>query len=270
LVDHKKGWDYDGRPVEQWRRLWTEVLTRLGRRVPTSGWQWYCFYNGLDAAWTLELGLILCDKLDKQGRFSYYKSLMAPLQAPLLDMGLRGMPVDERRLAIHRTACQRLQRMASRILKGAGQEMLKLERDELQLEVSVHERNREVERSSGLRKYSQSRSLSSTRTKLRTKQKNLDDGFNFNSSHQAVALLYGWYGLPEVRNRKTKGPTTDDDAIESLIRRMTRVDEHGTACPTVKPKRGNPADVLQILKAIEAGRKWNTWESSYLSPELKR
>jgi DNA polymerase I-like protein with 3'-5' exonuclease and polymerase domains len=270
LVNHKKGYDYDGGAVAMWRALWAEILRRLGRRVPATSFEWYCFYNGLDTAWTFELQDQLQEKLNLQKRLPYYWNLMQPLQAPLLDLGLRGMPADEDRIAFHRVACQRLQRMANRILKDAGREMNQQSYDETQRLVTIHEASRTVEKAAGAKKYSAAADLSKLRGKLRAQKELAEGDFNFDSHPQCVKLLYSWFGLPEVRNRKTKGATTDDKAIESLLKRLTRTDADGKACPTLKPKRGTVDEAARIVRAIGAGRKWRTWESTFLQPELRR
>ncbi len=269
LLSHQHGPDYEDEKIRTFRRMWREILRRLGRNAPTSGDDIYMFYNGLDTAWTFLLAQHLREKLQQQGRYNYYTTLMAPLQMPLLRMGQRGMPVDVQRMAWHRKACQRLQRMATRILREAGQEMLMKRAVEMREKVAILEAEREVERAGGSRKFSRAKELSSLRTKLRAAEDAVIEGFNFDSTPQRIALLYEWYQLPPVRNRKTKGPTTDDDAVESLLKRLTKTDIEGGSAASIKPKRGAPVEVARVLRAMMAGKKWGTWERSFLHPEMR-
>lgn len=255
-----------------WRALWTEVLTRLGRGVPQSDAEWMFFYNGLDVAWDLDLFRNHQQILTSQGRFTYYQTVSEPIQEPLLSMGRRGIPADPERFAYHRTACERLVRMALRILRPACAAMLRERIAPVAEQVAQLEAARELERLGGVRKFSRGEELASLRGKLRTLEAAVEKGFNFDSYPQRKAMLYEWYGLPEVRKGK-KGKshvTTDDDAVESLIARMTKTDpfdESGKMTKPLRPKRGTVEECVYVLKAMAAGKKWRTWASGFCRPE---
>ncbi len=214
------------------------------------------------------MALNLRTALKAQGRFDYYQRIMAPLPPDLFAMGARGLPVDLSRMAWHRKATQRLVRMASRILRDVGQPVLDRLVRETQNEVDYLEKMRREEHAAAGKRvaFSQSKQLTGKRGKLARRIENAAKGLNFDSHQQAIYLFYDWYGLPVVNNRKTGQPTTDEDAVNSLIKRLTRVDEFGKPAPTIRPKRGIPKEeVIRVLRAKAAGKKWATWERNFLS-----
>jgi len=261
LIDHKKGAEYEEGAIAVYRGLWTEVLTRLGRRVPATAQEWFLFYNGLDVAWTLQLALSLSEHLRQQGRFAYYQTVMQPLQRSLWEMGRRGFPVEPGRLDYHRVACARLQRMASGILKDAAKEYVGSQAEFWRVRVEGYEALREGERAGGQRKFSRGDELTKVRTKLKTCEK----GFDINSPKQRAGLLYDWLGLPATYTEKGN-PTVKDTFLEELLVRMTRTDDEGKAVPTVKPKRGTQAEAVRVVRACLAEAKWSHWESTFLHP----
>lgn len=267
LINHEHGPDYTGGDVSFYRQLWEEILTKLGRGVPQSGYEWYCFYNGLDTGWALRLWYGLLEQLGPRKR--YYFDVMKPLQKPLLVMGQRGVPADPARLAYHQEGCSRVERMANTILRLRAADMLGEGEVALREKVALLESEREVERSQGIKKFTKSKELSSLRTKMKTAQKNVSGGFNADSTLQRRNLLYNWYGLPPVRDPKAQGPSTNDDAIESLIDRLDRKDENKVRIPTIKPKRGTIEEVLQVLHAMMAAKKWATWRRNFLTPPTR-
>lgn len=301
LINHQKGYDYVDKKVGLYRDLWTTILTRLGRNVPQTGFQWYCFYNALDTAWTYQLltahkRALLRQKTQSgflKTRWDYYTSVMQPLQVSLLNMGLRGLPVNEKRRKLHHTALTRLERMARRIVGEVTREALEHRVDYLQVDVDLYVAERDAEIAarkedlrvnpplfppdkSGLRKYSQAKELSSLRGKLRTAKKSLEEGFNIDSTKQRADLVYRHFGLPEIkRTRKVKGRTvttitTDEEALTDLLTRMNRTDGEGNPKPTAKPcKPHTIPEVSRILRALIAGKKWATWRRSFCESPLR-
>ena len=79
LINHEKGPDYEGGTVADYRELWTRILRSLGRGIPSTGSEWYAFYNSLDVTWGLSLALSLKRKLTSQKRWDYYEKVMLPL-----------------------------------------------------------------------------------------------------------------------------------------------------------------------------------------------
>ena len=270
LIDHKLGYDVDTPMTLTYKRLWTEILTRLGRRVPATSWQWFCFYNGLDTAWTLELAHQLRGSLQAQNRWGYYEKVLAPLQGPLIEWGYNGIPIDVKRLAYHRKALARLIRMADAIVKTVGTEAFLGSVHETEKLILPHTQLRDLEKARGARKYSRAKELSKLRGRLRTAKKLAKEGFNFNSWTQKAFVFFEWYGLPKTTSHKNKsGITTDDSALEDLIMRLNRVNEDGNPAPTVKPKRGSISEVTRVLRACIAGTKWRTWRSAFTDPPLR-
>lgn len=258
LVDHN---DLTA-PQPLYERLWTEVLTRLGRPVPQSRFGWFCFYGGVDAWITRRLALAQKTQLEAVGRMSYYRNIMQPLQPILLDTGERGMPCDTERRDFHRRACERLERMAQRILDEATAARRGKERADLDEQIATHERERDTERAGGIRKYSKAEELSALRSRIRGLD--VEGGFNGDSAPQRTALLYEHLGLPQVhRRRKKKGQvdkatiTSDDNAVEGLIARLKR--------GTVKAKGCEQAEAIRVCKALVAIKKWSLWRRNFLT-----
>jgi hypothetical protein len=67
LVNHKHGYEYVDGKVATYRRMWTNIMERHGRTAPRTPWHWYCFYNGLDVAYTYRLHAQLRAHLEAQG-----------------------------------------------------------------------------------------------------------------------------------------------------------------------------------------------------------
>jgi hypothetical protein len=255
LVNHEKGPDFEGGTVRVYRDLWASVWATLGRGVPPrTGTEWYAFYNGLDTAWGLGLANSLRRKLTSQGRFGYYEEVLLPLQKPLLEIGARGMPVDEAKVAEHRAECNRKVADATAILVEVGQEMLSIKQAALQNEIDALVRERDSYKINKV-KWERGPELTKLRAKVRSA------GFNPDSHPQRAALLYEWYGLPPVKNKGSKGFTTDDTAIAGLINRLER--------GTIKPKRGVVEEVVPVLQAMVDVKKWATLERTFLQPELR-
>lgn len=256
LINHEKGPDYEGGTVSDYRELWTRVLRSLGRPAPSTGSEWYAFYNSLDVAWGLALAISLKRKLTSQKRWSYYTEVMLPLQRPLLDMGNRGMLVDEACVARHKRRCKRRVAAATKILERAGSAMLEEKANEM-LD-NIHELEVERDRCKALKEpFHHAKELTSLRNKLKTAMK----PFNPDSSTQRSALLYSYYGLPPIKNKGAKGLTTDDTAVEDLSNRLRR----GTA----KPKRVTVKEALLTLRAMSYAKKYATLERTFLQPELR-
>jgi DNA polymerase I-like protein with 3'-5' exonuclease and polymerase domains len=270
LIDHEEGPDYTGGDVSLYRDLWTEILTRLGRRVPGTGDEWYKFYNGLDTAWTFELFHTLRRRQTADGdRFNrYYMQVMMPVQGVLMEMTERGMPFAPDVAEYHKAGCVRLERMAKGIADKLGGPILVQRVAEAEAPVAEMEELRLRELSeTGRRAYSRATELTKLKGKLRAAREALEEGFNIESNKQRTSLVYDWFGLP-VQKNDAGNPTADEDALTSLYKRLTRVDETGKLDATVKPKRGTREEVGRLLKALIAGKKWPYWRRNYLEPPL--
>lgn len=261
LVDHNKLENAGGK-IGIYRRLWTEVLTRLGRRVPSCTKEWYSFYNGLDVAYGLALAN--AHRLELGSRYTtYYEAITMPLQRPLLVTGLRGMPVNTARLEFHRRAADRLVRMAKAKLDRAAMLMLTTRYEEARLAVEDLEAIRAEERLSLRAKgqraaFSQAGALTKARNKLKAAFENLQAGFNFDSSPQRIAMIEQYLGLPCPTYMGSK--TTQDDKINALISRLER--------GTIKPKNVTPEVAIDLLRAMVAAKGWATWSRNFLQPPL--
>lgn len=187
-------------------------------------------------------------------RNDYYTNILQPLQAPLLRMGLSGVPCNPQRFAFHRQATERLERMAARTLDRVGEDMLTQRRSILLIQIVELEQERKREREAGQRKFSHAKELAGLRTKLKT----AEGGFNADSHPQRAALLYEWLGLPPKYKKGTKGLSTDDETINDTISQLRR--------GTVKCKH---PDALKVCEALVAAKKWATWRRSFLNPPFK-
>lgn len=258
LIDHKHGPDYEGPTQKIYRKLHTKILHHLGLPVPTNGTEWFIHYNGLDTAGTRLLLPAHKRELEAQGRAGYYRDIMQPLQEPLLRMGLRGMPVDLNRMTHHRKACERLERMASRILNEATF-VLRLEKKVVLRDIITNlEGQRQLEKdvpesTLAPRKFSKAKQLTSVRTSYRAVEK--ADSFNGNSPQQRIGLL-AWLGLPYVTHHKTGRLTSDEKAITSLVMRLQK--------GTIKSK-AEKEYTLRVLKALLAISKWSSWRETFLT-----
>jgi len=265
LVDHTHGPDYEGKQQKLMRGLWTEILTRLKRDVPCNGQEWYMFYNGLDTAWTLSLANQLRTKLAKQGRYTYYRDLMMPLQVPLQDLGDAGIPFDPERIEVHAEACKRLVRMATGIVSKEGNKMLLDAAVGAALDVRILLRMRRESRRAGVKKFLEAKILTTARGRFRALKARYKAGFNIDSPQQKAQLLGTWLGLP-LPNTEKGNATTSDKHLENLLKRMLRIDLEGAWVPTVKSKRVPQEEAVRIITAILAGTKWGHWEKTFLRP----
>lgn len=249
LVNHDKGYDYAAGDQETYRSLWTDVLTRMALPVPSDGYEWYVFYNGLDTAWSLLLFNSLKAKLEKQGRWGYYTDVMMPLQKTLLVIGARGMPIDMAAVERHRGECQEHILGAEKYLQQVGAEMLagSPKVQELLLELA----DLEAEHAA---KPTPHREKRIAKKKVKIEEAQI---FNPESNKQRAELLFDWYELPWPGKKRS----TDADAIADLTSRVQR----GTATP----KRGTKEEVLGALGAMVAAKKWGVLDSTFLQPKLK-
>lgn len=264
LINHEKGPDYVDTKVSTYRSLWAEVLTRLGRRVPSNGQEWYCFYNGLDNGYTIALFQEHVRALKEEGRWDYYTQIMEPIQVPLVYMSMNGVPCNVDRLKFHRAACERLVRMATKILQRIGNQVVEdAYKDAVStVEELVYHRTVEQAEAGKRIKFSRSRELTSARNKLKTAHKNLEAGFNPLSNKQRTALLYDYFLLPKKKKRGAKGPSADEKSLNTLRSQVFR--------ETVRVKKPyTKKDVLEAIDAMLAATKWDTWRGNFLNPPLK-
>jgi len=168
------------------------------------------------------------------------------------------MPYDPERMSVHRTACLRLERMATGIVQEIGARVVETNYVKAKEVVDRLVADREACCAAAGKRvpFGRAKELTSARNKLKTQEKHVEAGFNPNNSHQRKALLYVEMGLPEVRNRKTKKATTDDEAIESLISRLDR--------GTLKVKKRDVPQARRVLYALRAANKWSHWRRNYL------
>jgi DNA polymerase I-like protein with 3'-5' exonuclease and polymerase domains len=235
-----------------------EIWSRMTDGEVGTGWDWkdyFVFYNGLDVGWTLEL-YESYKRLLSKSEFAAYAGIDFPIQPVLIEMGMRGLRLDEERLRWHRTACLRLERMAARKLEKVGGELTAGRRRELEEEIARHEAERERERGEGgRRKYSQAKLL----TALRGKLKGIGEGFNVDSPKQRVLLLVDKLGVKLTVPRGKKQPTTDEEFIDKLITKIK--------VGKIKTRIGRE-ESLEILQSIVAGKKWATWRRGFLREGL--
>ncbi len=263
LVDHRHGFNYcpERSKVAEYRRLWTEIMTRLGRGVPKTPWQWYAFYNGLDVGYTWKLWMQLRQFLAETGQLQRYESLEKPLHPHLVDMGMRGMPVNpavRRKLA---AKCKRIEKAASKRLADVGRQVLEADYEYWQDET---ERLR-VEIKARGEKLTGNKEYQSARGKAVRRRDNLAKGFNFDSTPQRAQLVYDFLALPQVARN---GRSTQEEVLEELILRLTRTDEDGTPSPTCKPAFGTIKMAVRLLHALIVAKRYATWRRNFLSSPL--
>lgn len=248
-----------------YRELWRQVLKAEG--IDCGGWDpmdWYVFYNGLDVDSTRRL--VDEHKRELGGRWEYYLTLMQPLQSRLIETGERGMPVNANTLADHREKCLARAENALGTLRVVAEAPLRQALTEAQKAVEQLEDARELEQAASATriKFSQAKELTSARAKLRTRQYALEAGFNADSADQRKKLLYEYLGLPKKHkyNRKTGGRsvTTSDDALQELISQLER--------KTIKPKRGDREQAIEVCRALIEAKKWMTWARNFCNPPL--
>jgi len=257
LVNHEN-LESDSGKVAVYRKLWQTILHRAGRRTPSTSHEWYCFYNGLDVGYSLALAKHHMTTL--AGRGEYYTEVMMPLQRPLLIAGLRGLPVNPKRLEFHRQAADRLVRMAKAKLDKAASMMLASRYEEALEEVSRLEEEREAERASQEKRtaFSKASELTKARNKMKAAFEAYEAGFNFDSPPQRIALIEA-LGLPCPTHAGSK--TTKDDKLEALISRLQR--------GTLKAKGStNNQYAIEVLRAMIAAKGWATWSRNFLQPPM--
>jgi uracil-DNA glycosylase len=238
-----------------YRGIHRKALANIDGWCPESPWDWFTYYNGLDAAGTMGIAGPMQKELSAQGRGNYYEKIMKPLQRPLMLMGMRGMPVETDVMGRHHRACERLERMAQRILDDAYGVVNKNRLYGLIQAVQDLEEERATERAAGQRAFTKAKQLTALRTKLRALEDQV--GMKGTSYQQRSLLLYEWLGLPPVGNVKTGNATTNETAITGLLVRMKR--------GTVKPKRGTVAEAQRVCKAMLAISKWSDWRTNFFS-----
>jgi DNA polymerase I-like protein with 3'-5' exonuclease and polymerase domains len=265
LVDHKRGYDYCGGKVAQYRSLWLEIMDRIGRKAPAAGhgWHWYCFYNGLDVAYTFRLHAQLRKFLTAQGemRIGYYDNLLKPLHPYVVDMGQRGLPTNPATRKRLVAECRKNEKKADAALKTLGAKILQDDLVHWQGEV---ERLRRETLGAGL-KLGQNKEYGSARNKLRTREKNHAKGFNIDAPLQRNAMVYDYLGLPTVGRN---GRTTKEEVLEELITRLRRVDLNGNPKPACKPKLGTWEEAADLLDNLVLGKKNATWRRNFLTMPL--
>jgi hypothetical protein len=264
LINHEKGPDYVDKKVGTYRKLWTEVLARLGRRVPSTGQEWYCFYNGLDNGYTFALMEAHVRALRDEGRWDYYTQIMEPIQVPLVYMSMAGVPCNQDKLAFHRKACERLVKMATKTLQKYGSEILEknLKDKTTVVEELVYHRTVEQAQAGKRKKFSRAGDLTKARAQLKTAFRNSEAGFNPLSNPQRTQLLYEHLKLPVKKKRGAVGLSADEKSLLTLRSQVFR--------ETIKVRKPyTKKDVLKILDAMLAATKWDTWRGNFLNPPLK-
>jgi DNA polymerase I-like protein with 3'-5' exonuclease and polymerase domains len=256
LVDHKHGYTYcpAKSKVAEYRRLWSDIILRLGRKVPKTDHQWYCFYNGLDVAYTWRLNNSLRSLLEQQGdRLKRYDTIERRLQPHLVAMGFRGMPVNPQTRDELVRACRKAERDAYASIGDLGREILKAEVEKWE-EISFSLK-RELQAAGA--KLTGNKEYTSARNKLRTRQKNLEKGFNLDAPAQRAALIYDHLGLPTVGR---EGRSTQAAVLETLDQRL----EQGK----IGPISGTVEDARRIINALIIGKANATWRRNFLSSKL--
>jgi DNA polymerase I-like protein with 3'-5' exonuclease and polymerase domains len=263
LVDHRKGYQFapDGSKPAEYRRLWTEIMRRLGRGVPGTPWQWYAFYNGLDVAYTFRLHAQLRAFLAETGQLERYDALEKKLQPHLVHMGYRGMPVNQKTRRELVSICKKHEKAANARLAKVGETILRDDYEHWARQ--VEDLKASIKRDGG--KLSDSKEYTSARGKMTRRRKNMEKGFNFDSPPQRAALVYDHLNLPEVGYN---GRSTQEEVLSELKLRMQRIDEYGEPAPTVVPRHGSIEDACEILDALIEGKQYATWRRNFLSAPL--
>lgn len=154
--------------------------------TPTSTVEGLWFYNGLDGCVTLEVLEVLLPQLDEITRATYERSLL--LQAPILEMSLRGIKIDQ----------ANVQRTAAGLMRDLNH---------------VHEGLKEILiEGVGL--------LPEEVSSFKREKGMLVEKFLWNSPAQLKDLFYGRFGITPIRKRNANGvlaPSVDRDALEKLL-----------------------------------------------------
>jgi DNA polymerase I-like protein with 3'-5' exonuclease and polymerase domains len=264
LVDHKRGYQYappNSKPA-QYRAMWKEIILRLGRNVPKTEWHWYCFYNGLDVAYTYRLNSSLRHLLGQQGqRLERYDTLERQLQPYLVSLGYRGMPVNPATRDELVAACRQAERDAYASVAHIGHQILEAEAEKW--EEITWSLKRELQAAGA--KLSSNKEYCSARNKMNTRKKNLSKGFKFTAPGQKAALVYDHLGLPTVGR---EGRSTRADVLEELKKRMLRRDEKDRPAPSAAPTTGTIEDAVKLLDALIIGTQNGLWRRNFLSSKL--
>ena len=112
----------------------------------------------------------------------------------------------------------------------------------------------------GRPKFSKAKEMTKARTQLKARQAALDAGFNVDSPMQRIALLES-LGLKLIKDRGTKGKTTNEKALEKLKGRL----EKGT----LKMPKERKARALEVLQALLDGKKFATVRRNFLQRKLE-
>lgn len=246
--------------MEQQRRVWTALLEGFDRPVPASEEEWERLYNGLDVAWTWHLVGALEAEMG-EGVQRYWREFLLPLQRPLLEMGWRGIPARAEAFARLREEIDRQIQEAQQTVDQAAAHLFDDELKEAEFRVRILEEEREEERRRvGKRaKFSRAAELSRARTALNALRKRIEGGFNLKSNPQRRQLLRHYLGIEGIRVKGRKGLSTGEQAIDAIILRL----EGGR----LKPKIGTKEEVLEILRAMNAGSKLRTLAANFLATE---
>ncbi len=261
LVDHNKGYDFTAGKPGEYRAMWTEILRRLGRNCPKTPWQWYCFYNGLDVAYTFRLHAQLRRFLTQQGRIERFEEVEKRLHPHLVALGQRGLPTNPKTRARLVRECRANEKKADEILREIGTEVL---RADMAYWEGERDRLRQQVLAAGL-KLGDSKEYGSARGKAALRKKNFEAGFNFDSTPQRSALVYDHLDLPQVGR---EGRSTREDVLEELLTRMRRIDINGNPAPACKPKAVTLERACELLDALVLGKKNATWRRNFLSMPL--
>lgn len=265
LVNHDDLSD-DGDKVQRHRGLWKRIFEKAGSWPPSSWQGWFGFYNGLDTSNTLRLYWAQKKVLGARGW--YYENFMQPLQKPLLEMGVRGMPVDPARLVWHRRGCLRLERMARGIVREAGTVWVNRKKELVWAEVEKLEKEREQETRAreaiglGKRgKFSKAKILTSARTKARTWLKQTE--INLGSPVQKSEFLGEWLGIPLPKTKSRKFFSTREDHLQLALLRLQ-------AKQLEAKHHVGREEAMRVLRACIAGSVWGTWRRNFLEAALRR
>ncbi len=269
LVDFGAGWQKETAKTKVYEALWVRLLDRLNRTAPVTRFGWYVLYNGLDVCNTWRLWACHQFTLHQQERLGYYNDLLKPLHPYLIDMGERGLPVDEARRAEHVAALDKRIDAAMAVLNPVAKDMLQGIANNWQDVVDGLEAERQHERDGKKSRlaFSKAKELTSARNKLKTRQAAVEKGFNLDSTPQRRALLYDHLKLPKLKERFTGKVRTDNGALQELLKRLWE----GNALGRYKIKDealGAPRQVCaDVLEAMIDGKEAMTWKRNFcLSP----
>jgi len=266
LVNHNNPTGEDA-TTQAYQWMHNKFLSAAGRVGLFDGMSRYRYYNAIDTCGTGRLLPALREAMGERS-WAYYEQLHQPLQRPLLEIGVRGIPTDPERRRGHRARVERAEGACRRIVQRAGRVVLAREAERRRAEQAALIAEREAEAAQhkaaggkGRPRFSKSLLLTKANTKARQAEQRVVEGLNLKSTAQKQLLLTEWLGLPLAKGKKTKGVSTDEKALSALLSRIER--------GTLKPKQVTKLRARWLLMALIRGSELATLRTNFLTAGLK-